>query len=178
MNTEKQTETAPERIWIDPTNPKLHWVGYCFDNAVEYVLATRERPAACAGQFYVNSNECIECGLSRKAHTTTAQTRAHVEGCTKALSVPVDLCECGGRVIVWPTTAAEAAAREIANALLTTGSGRKGDHLQIVEGTPPNSVYLAGWCEQAIVDQVAAIISKHTAGDVEDKKLDNEENSV
>lgn len=31
-------------------------------------------------------------------------TRAHVEGCSKALSVPVDQCPCGGRDIVWPDT--------------------------------------------------------------------------
>lgn len=32
----------------------------------------------------------------------TKITRAHVEGCAKALSVSVDLCECGGRDIAWP----------------------------------------------------------------------------
>ena len=49
-------------------------------------------------------------------------------------------------------------AKRIADDLLTTGSGRKGDHLQIAEGIPPNNTYLAGWCESAIAGRVAEII--------------------
>ncbi len=57
-------------------------------------------------------------------------------------------------------------ALEIANDLLTEGgSGRKGDHLQIANGVPPNDVYLAGWCESAIVERIAAILEPHLVGE-------------
>ncbi len=52
-------------------------------------------------------------------------------------------------------------ALEIANDLFTDGSGRKGDHLQITNGVPPNDVYLAGWSESAVAGRVARILEPH-----------------
>jgi hypothetical protein len=54
-----------------------------------------------------------------------AATLAHVEGCPKNFSVPVDLCECGGRVITWSPSveAAEIADLKAQNSLLTKGAG-------------------------------------------------------
>ncbi len=56
-------------------------------------------------------------------------------------------------------------ALEIANDLFTDGSGRKGDHLQITNGVPPNDVYLAGWSESAVAGRVARILEPHLVGE-------------
>lgn len=46
----------------------------------------------------------VAAALEAARSASTPPTLAHVEGCTKALSVPVDLCECGGTVITWPAS--------------------------------------------------------------------------
>lgn len=60
-----------------------------------------------------------------------------------------------------PTVEAEKIAKKIADQLFVAGSGQEGDHLQIVTGTPPNDVYLAGWCKKAVVDVIAAALKEH-----------------
>lgn len=113
----KQTET-PERIWMseDMANvlsgePRSRIRNIEFtragspsaDDTWIRRLAQRIRHHQMKGYNMYSEDELVATIADEfSKSTSTPATRAHVEGCTKALSVPVDLCECGGRTITWP----------------------------------------------------------------------------